>query len=82
MGHWMDLVEFDKTIQGRFAGCMAGRTMFVIPFSMGPVGGPLSKIGVQVRKIKEGLPNSKQLFVRLFLHVFWLFKNFKKHKGK
>ncbi|XP_061688091.1 phosphoenolpyruvate carboxykinase, cytosolic [GTP] [Syngnathoides biaculeatus] len=48
LGRWMSPEELDKEVAGRFPGCMKGRTMYVIPFSMGPVGSPLSKIGVQL----------------------------------
>lgn len=48
MGHWMSPEVFEKEIDERFPGCMAGRVMYVIPFSMGPLGGSISKIGVQV----------------------------------
>lgn len=48
MGHWMSPKEFGEELDGRFPGCMAGRIMYVIPFSMGPIGSPLSKIGIQV----------------------------------
>ncbi|XP_029358363.1 phosphoenolpyruvate carboxykinase, cytosolic [GTP] [Echeneis naucrates] len=48
LGRWMSPEEFDKVMTQRFPGCMKGRTMYVIPFSMGPVGSPLSKIGVEL----------------------------------
>lgn len=48
LGRWMSPEEFDKEMSQRFPGCMKGRTMYVIPFSMGPVGSPLSKIGVEL----------------------------------
>jgi len=48
LGRWMSQEEFDKAMAERFPGCMRGRTMYVIPYSMGPVGSPLSKIGVEL----------------------------------
>lgn len=48
MGQWMSPESFETESKIRFSGCMAGRTMYVIPFSMGPIGGAFSKIGVQV----------------------------------
>uniref|UniRef100_A0A0R3RL79 Phosphoenolpyruvate carboxykinase [GTP] n=1 Tax=Elaeophora elaphi TaxID=1147741 RepID=A0A0R3RL79_9BILA len=48
MGNWMSPEQFENEKNTRFPGCMNGRTMYVIPFSMGPVGGPISKIGIQV----------------------------------
>uniref|UniRef100_A0AAY3ZZN4 Phosphoenolpyruvate carboxykinase, cytosolic [GTP] n=1 Tax=Denticeps clupeoides TaxID=299321 RepID=A0AAY3ZZN4_9TELE len=48
LGHWMSPDDFDKAVAERFPGCMKGRTMFVIPYSMGPMGSPLSKVGVEL----------------------------------
>ncbi|CAB4054738.1 E4.1.1.32 [Lepeophtheirus salmonis] len=48
LGNWISPADLDKKISTLFPGCMKGRTMYVIPFSMGPVGGPLSKIGIEL----------------------------------
>ncbi|XP_069676082.1 phosphoenolpyruvate carboxykinase [GTP] isoform X2 [Periplaneta americana] len=48
LGNWMSPDDMDKAIRLRFPGCMRGRTMYVVPFSMGPVGSPLSKIGIEL----------------------------------
>ena len=48
LNNWMSPVEFNAQIRERFPNCMKGKTMYVIPFSMGPVGSPLAKIGIQL----------------------------------
>jgi len=46
--NWVDPVELKKTMTELYTGCMKGRTMYVIPFCMGPIGSPMAKIGVQL----------------------------------
>ncbi|MDI6791940.1 MAG: phosphoenolpyruvate carboxykinase (GTP) [bacterium] len=46
--HWIDPDELKKTMTELYTGCMQGRTLYVIPFSMGPIGSPISKIGIEL----------------------------------
>ena len=46
--NWIPPDQLKETMKGLYDGCMTGRTMYVIPFSMGPIDSPLSKIGVEI----------------------------------
>jgi phosphoenolpyruvate carboxykinase (GTP) len=67
--NWVNPFEMRKKLRDLFAGCMAGRTLYVLPFSMGPVGGPMSQIGVQLTDSPYVVVNMR-IMARIGLPVY------------
>ncbi|HEY4299882.1 MAG TPA: phosphoenolpyruvate carboxykinase, partial [Candidatus Didemnitutus sp.] len=69
--NWVNPFEMRKTLKALFRGCMKGRTMYVLPFSMGPMGSPMSQIGVQLTDSPYAVVNMR-IMARIGKRVFEL----------